>query len=37
MAPENESYQADQVWCKGIEQIEDNAGECRRDRSQGRR
>jgi len=36
VAPKNEGYQADQIWREGIGQIEDNAGERRRNRSQGR-
>jgi len=37
VAPEDEGYQADQIWCEGIGQIEDDASERRRDRSQRRR
>jgi len=37
VAPEDEGYQADQVWREGTRQIEEYAGECRRNRSKGRR
>jgi len=37
VAPENEGYQADQIWREGIGPIKDDASERRRDRSQRRR
>jgi len=37
VAPKDEGYQANQIWCEGIGQIEDDASERRRDRSQRRR
>jgi len=37
VAPEDEGYQADQIWRERIGQIEDDVSERRRDRSQRRR